>query len=206
MNTADRIIRDISMFIFVKDVPHAADAIFIPGSSRPELSEHAAALYCRGFAPVIVPSGKFSYQAERFAGPKFKRDAYSGEYETEWEFERDVLLKNGVPETAILREDQSTHTVDNALFTHQAVEAAGLVLRSAIICCKSYHARRCLMTYGWAFPGVELCICPVDTDGVTCDNWHLSANGRERVLGEVSKCGSYFKDVTELYSHAETHA
>ena len=199
MTIQERIIRDITDFIFLEDEPKPSDAIFIPGSAWPEMPEHAAELYRQGFTPVIVPSGKYSYKAGRFSGPKSKRGIYPGDYETEWEFERAVLIQNGVPERAILREDQSTHTVDKAFFTRKAVEAAGLAICSAMICCKPYHARRCLMTYGWAFPGVELRICPAAAEGLTRDNWHLTAHGRERVLGEVSKCGSYFKDVEELF-------
>ncbi len=205
MKTPERIIRDITDFIFLEDEPKPADAIFIPGSAWPEMPEHAARLYRQGLAPVIVPSGRYSYKAGRFAGPKSKQDVYSSDYETEWEFERAVLILNGVPESAILREDQSTHTVDNAFFTRKAVEDAGLTIRSAIICCKPYHARRCLMTYGWAFPGVELLICSAAAEGLTRDNWHMTEQGRARVLGEVSKCGSYFKDVVGLFTKNAQH-
>ena len=199
MTTQERIIHDITGFIFIKDEPRPADIIFIPGSSWPELSELAARFYREGLAPYVVPSGKYSYRCDCFTGPRFKCDVYHGNYASEWEFERAVLIQNGVPEEAILREDQSTHTVDNAFFTKKAVDMAGLTVRSAILCCKAYHARRCLMTYGWAFPGVDFIVCPVATQGIGYEDWHLTEDGRDKVLSEVSKCGSFFKEVRELF-------
>ena len=44
----DRIITDISDFIFVSDKPRKIDAVFLPGSSHPEQPEYAAELYKRG--------------------------------------------------------------------------------------------------------------------------------------------------------------
>ena len=45
-----------------------------------------------------------------------KKEIYGGDYETEWEFLKNVLLKNGVPEEAILMENQATFTYENANF------------------------------------------------------------------------------------------
>jgi hypothetical protein len=56
------------------------------------------------------------------------------------------------------------------------------------------------MTFGWAFPGVELIICPVETEGIARESWHSTAPGRERVLGEVSKCGGYFAEEAGAWS------
>ena len=200
MNTSERIIRDITDFIFVEDRLERADLIIIPGSSWPELSERAAELYHGGWAALILPTGKYGYQSGCFRGLKSKSDVYSGDYCTEWEFERHVLIKNGVPEEAILREDQSTHTVENAFCARRAADECGLTVKRAILCCKAFHARRCLMTFGWAFPETEFLLCPTVLEGVGRDTWHLTAYGRERVLGEVSKCGSYFQDVAELFA------
>lgn len=200
MNTAKRILDDITEFIFIEDEPARADIIFIPGCAWPRLAKRAAELYHAGYAPFVLPAGRFSYKRDRFDGPKTKQNVYDGQYGTEWEFLRDVLMKNGVPDQAILREDQSMHTVDNAFFSKRAVEERGLEVRSAILCCKAYHARRCLMTYGWAFPGVEFIVCSTETQGVNRQNWHATAYGRQTVLGEVSKCGGYLKDLVEMIS------
>ena len=53
----DRIISDISDYIFISDNPEKSDAIFLPGGSHPQQPEYAAKLYCKGFANYILPSG-----------------------------------------------------------------------------------------------------------------------------------------------------
>lgn len=42
---SNRIITDISNYIFVCDEPEKADAIFLPGGSHPEQLEYVAKLY-----------------------------------------------------------------------------------------------------------------------------------------------------------------
>jgi uncharacterized SAM-binding protein YcdF (DUF218 family) len=130
------------------------------------------------------------------------QDRYCGRYETEWDFERDVLIRNGVSEKAILMENHSGHTVENAFFSKETVDGLNLDIKAAIICCKAFHARRCLMTYGWAFPDTRFIICPVDTQGISRDNWYRTEYGREKVLSELAKCGSYFRDAVGLFSQA----
>jgi hypothetical protein len=63
---SNRIIADITDFIFVADEPRKADAIFIPSGSDPAPSELAAKLYADGFAPLIIPSGGVSVKTGKF--------------------------------------------------------------------------------------------------------------------------------------------
>ena len=44
----NKIISDISDYIFISDEPEKADAIFLPGGSHPEQPEYAAELYHKG--------------------------------------------------------------------------------------------------------------------------------------------------------------
>ena len=199
----NRILQDITDFIFIQDEPQPADIIFLPGCGYPQLSERAARLYRQGYAPWVLPTGAYSYKRDRFDGPKEGVDRYPGPYDTEWAFQRDVLVQNGVPDRAILREDRSQHTVDNARFSRQVTDAMGLEIHSAILCCKAYHARRALMTFSWFYPQTTFFVSPVETQGVARDNWHCSAQGREYVLGEVGKCGGYFQEAAMLWSGAQ---
>lgn len=64
----NRIITDISDFIFVSDTPRKVDAIFLPGGSHPEQPEYAAELYKRGFTPICIVSGGVSVKKQRFDG------------------------------------------------------------------------------------------------------------------------------------------
>ena len=56
----------ISDFIFVEDTPQKADVIFVPGGNYPDAAVHAAARYRQGFAPYILPSGKYSISVGKF--------------------------------------------------------------------------------------------------------------------------------------------
>jgi uncharacterized SAM-binding protein YcdF (DUF218 family) len=195
----DRIIADITDYIFVSDPPAPSDAIFVPGGVFASLAERAAELYGQGKAPFVIPAGRYSVKNGKFGGIKDKPEIYSGDYATECEFYTDVLLKNGVPSSAILCEDRSMHTRDNAFFSRELCDTAGIQVNRGIICCTSFHARRCLMLYKLAFPEAEILISPVDCYGITRDNWYRSSYGVERVMGELARCGSQFVDDIKNY-------
>ena len=101
---------EITKYIFAEDMLQKADIILIPGNAYPQNAERAAALYRQGYAPYILPSGKYSTLVGHFAGVLDRADRYNKEYKTEWEFLKDVLVQNGVDESAILKEDQATFT------------------------------------------------------------------------------------------------
>lgn len=197
----DRIITDISDYIFVSDEPQKVDAIFLPGGSHPEQPEYAAELYCKGFAKWLIPAGGLSVKLGRWQGVRSKADIYNGDYGSDCEFFTDVLLKNGVPQSAIIGEDKSGHTRDNAFLSRKAVDEAGIEIKTAMIVCKAFHARRCLMLYQMAFPDVKLIVCPVHCYDITKDNWYKSEYGIDRVLGELARCGNQFvSDIKEYLS------
>ena len=108
-----------------------------------------------GFAPYVLPSGRYSTVLGHFAGVQDLAEQYGGNYETEWEFLRTVLQKNGVPEKAILREDKATYTYENALRSREVTDAAGIEVKKAILCCRNLHARRCILYYQLVYPRSE---------------------------------------------------
>ena len=188
----ERVINDISDFIFVEDMPQKVDAIFLPGGSHPEQPEYAAELYKKGIAPTLIVSGGVSVKKQKFDGVKSKSDIYSKEYKTDCEFLTDVLNINGVPMSAIYGEDKSGHTRDNAFFSRIVADKNGLEIKTAIIVCKAFHARRCLMLYGLAFPDTNFYVCPIVCMGINKDNWYKTEQGIDRVLGELARCGNQF--------------
>lgn len=188
----NRIITDITNFIFVEDKPQNADAIFLPGGSHPEQPEYAAELYKQGIAPILIVSGGVSVKKQKFDGVKSKADIYNKDYKTDCEFLTDALNINGVPKSAIYGEDKSRHTRDNAFFSKDVVDENGLEIKTAIIVCKAFHACRCLMLYSLAFPDTKFYVCPVVCMGITKDNWYKSEQGIDRVLGELARCGNQF--------------
>ncbi len=195
----DRIITDISNFIFVSDQPETADAIFLPGGSHPQQPEYAAELYHKGYAKWLVPSGGISVKRDKWPGVRSKADIYNGDYQSDCAFFTDVLLKNGVPVSAIIGEDRSGHTRDNAFFSRKATDEKGLEIKTGLIVCKAFHARRCLMLYQLAFPDASFKVCPVHCYSITKENWYQSAEGIDRVLGELARCGNQFVEDIRQY-------
>ena len=176
---------------------------FYSGSGFPQLGEEAASLYHRDYAPYILPSGKYSILNRTFGGVQEKEELYSGKYETEWEFLKEVLLKNQVPESAVLREDQATYTYENAIYSRQVTDSLGMEIRRAILCCKPYHARRSLLYYQLLYPDTRFLVCPVRESDVTRENWYLTEEGTRIVLGEIERIGVQFHEIMREMREAD---
>lgn len=189
----------LTEFIFVNDKPEKSDVIFIPGSRYGELAVRAAELYQEGMAPVVIPSGKYSVVKGYFEGPLTPASYVGKSYETESDFFAGVLKDHGVPHEAILREKQAVFTYENAIYSRALLEKQGIYREGepfrAIIVCQAFHARRSLLYYQLVFPDVKFCVCPVNTQGITRENWYKSAEKIDVVLGEVQRCGSQFYDI-----------
>lgn len=167
----------ITEFMFFETNIVPADVIMIPGGSHPQLMEKAAELFHQGFAPYILPSGSST--------PNVKT--------TEWEFLRDIGIALGVPENAILREDKATNTFENSRFSRHVLQQVGIRPSKAILACKSYHARRALLTYQVDFSDTTFMVAPVtDKTGTTKENWFLDKKKITIVMKELTKVGQYF--------------
>lgn len=176
------VIACITRWLFVEQPPQHADVIFITGSPFAQPARRAAALYLQGYAPVVLPSGN------RWL---FHGAGYAGE-PSEWQVMHDDLAAAGVPEGAILREDRARHTVDNARLSARACREHDVAVRTAILCCQAYHARRCLQDYSREFPGACIIICPAVTRNIAVDNWFRSIGGVFKVTTELLKCTRLF--------------
>lgn len=190
-----KFIKDITDFIFLEDEPEKVDAIFIPGGSYPEIAERAAGIWGKGYSPFILPSGKYSVKRGYFPGVQTKTNIYNKDYKTEWEFLKDVLVINGVDENAILREDKATNTYENAIFSKKVTDNKKLNIQKAVICCKSFHARRCLMYYQLLYQQTQFIICPAEIRGINKENWFKTDYGINTVMGELARCGNQFAEI-----------
>lgn len=192
-------IKEITSFIFVEDKPEKADIIFVPGSSWPEPAERAAELWLGGYASYILPSGKYSMSRGHFPGSVTKQHKYNKIYKTEWEFMKDIAISYGVKESSIIKEDKAEWTKQNAFNSRAVTDEMNLNIKKAIICCKSFHAKRCLMFYSWAYPETKFYVCPVDIDGINKDNWFKTEAGIDNVMGELSRLGGQFKKAIPFF-------
>ena len=191
--------REIADFIFLQDEPRPADILFIPGNAFAAPSERAAALYREGFAPLVLPSGRYAIASGAFAGQQPGARSYPGTFETEWAFMRHVLVQNGVPEAAILREDEATYTYQNAIYSRRRTDALRLNIRRGIICCRSVHARRAKTYYQTLYPEASLLVCPAPDSDITRENWTRTPEGIDAVLGELERCGAQFHEILKGY-------
>ncbi|MBR3608151.1 MAG: YdcF family protein [Lachnospiraceae bacterium] len=190
-----KFLQDITEFIFLQDKPKKADVIFIPGSNEGDLARRAAELYHEGYAPLIVPSGKYA----KWIGHNLVK-----EYETESDYFEAILLHEGVPKEAVLKEREATYTYENAIFTKKLLEKRGIEVKTAILCPQAYHARRSKLYYQVLFPDTEILVCPTVTKGISRENWFKSPEKIDKVLSELERCGSQFHEIVEQYGRMET--
>ena len=162
-----KFLRDITEFIFLEDLPEKADLIIVPGNTWPQPARRAAALYHEGMAPYIVVSGRYSKGQQTFAGAACEGDRYKGAYMTEADFLTDVLIREGVPETAVLQERKAEFTLENARYIRRLLEEKKMT-------------------------DVEFLMCPAVTQGISRCRWMESQKGLATVLGELRRCGEQF--------------
>ena len=64
----EQFLKTAEEFIFVENEPEKADIIFVPGNGYPHMAERAAELYRNGYAPYVLPSGRYSVVTGKFSG------------------------------------------------------------------------------------------------------------------------------------------
>lgn len=185
----------ITEFIFVQNSPSPSDIIFVPGGVYGEVALHAAELYHRKLAPLILVSGKYSILTDRFTGAVSPAPFTRNPYTCESDFLGDILLQNGVPEAAIIYERRASYTYENAKFSKTLVNEQDIHVHSAILSCQAYHARRCLLYYQEQFPDTDFYVSPVETRGINRNSWHSSPEQIDIVLQELERCGSQFHEI-----------
>lgn len=173
-------IEEITEFIFVNDKPVCADAVFVVGGSLPQAAEIAAELYKKGYSDKIFIGGKYSIKRDCFPIP---------EYKTEYDFYKDILIQNGICEDDIYGENESTYTKQNAEFAQRVAAENNLDIHKALIVCKSFHAKRCLLFYQTYFPDTDFFVVPFDGFNISKNNWYKTEYGVNRVFGEIERIG-----------------
>ena len=170
----------VTEIVFVKDELKKSDIILIAGGSRAELAEEAFRLFKAGIADYILVSG----------GKNKKLTSH----ETECDFLCDILIQKGVPEVQLIREDQASNTVENAIFSKQKCKERNMIIKSAILVCKAYHSRRCKMTYQIHMDDtIDFCVSPIiDERNISSENWFKDDSKKKLVLSELYKIGTYF--------------
>jgi uncharacterized SAM-binding protein YcdF (DUF218 family) len=129
-----------------------ADAIFVLGSSDTRVAEYAAKLYLEGWAPLLIFSGNTGHRTGPGGG---SRDLWGM---SEAEKFASIAKEMGVPESAMLLEDQSANTGENILFTKVLLEKKNLHPKKLILIQKPYMERRTYATFMKQWPGMEFVV------------------------------------------------
>lgn len=123
--------------------------LYWDGSAGPALtrrSAQGAELYRQGIADTIICTGGVAPSRPRSEAAAC----------------REVLLRYGVPESAILLEERSRSTEENAIYTRDIMQDAGFT--SAVVVSDSYHMLR--SEYLFNQQGIEISLSPVSSDEI----------------------------------------
>ena len=124
-----------------------ADVIFALGSHDIRVAERAAELYLQGYAPLIVFSGGFGVRASENDWTRPEAAVFA-------ERAREI----GVPEEALLLEEQSSNTGENILFTQQLLQEKGISPKKMILVQKPYMERRTFATFSKQWPEMDFLV------------------------------------------------
>ena len=189
----------ITDFIFIENEPEPADVIFIPGGPCGEIAQHAAELYHHGYAPLLIPSGSHSILDSVYRGAQSPEKYRGLEFPTEADFFAAILIENGVPEEHIQPERQASFTYENAIYSRKLTDSLGLNVRTALLSCQAYHARRALLYYQALFPDTRILVTPTVTQGIRQEDWFEHPETIDLVLKELEHCGSQFHEILKKY-------
>ncbi|MDY0019434.1 MAG: YdcF family protein [Anaerolineae bacterium] len=160
------------------DAPCQADAIVvIGGDHKPDRVRRAVELYQQGYAPVVIIS----------AGTQV---AEGEEILPEAEVMRRQAVAMGMPESALLIEDQSQSTFQNAYYTAELLRARGY--DSILLVTSTYHSRRAGHIFGEVFEAtVSISVQPSPADPCAIC-WWFHADQARVVLYEYYNWGRYW--------------
>jgi uncharacterized SAM-binding protein YcdF (DUF218 family) len=123
--------------------PRAADVMVVCGTNDIRVAYHAADLYQRGLAPLIVCTGGIAHMDDILA---------TGWDESEAEVYGRTLRGQGIPKDRILLEPQSTNTGENIRFTRRLLAEHGISPGNALIVVKPFMERRTAATWAVEWP------------------------------------------------------
>ncbi len=103
-------------------------------------------LFKKGMAEWILPSGRYSVVNGKFSGV-LEKAMFIIRIWNRMGISQGCSYKKRCSGSKILKEDQATLRMRNAIYSRQVTDHAELEIERAILCCKSYHSRRCLMYY-----------------------------------------------------------
>jgi uncharacterized SAM-binding protein YcdF (DUF218 family) len=126
--------------------PERSDCILVLGSHDLRVAERGAELFLQGFAPLLIFSGGLG---------NFTKETWT---RSEADLFADIANNMGVPESSILRENKSTNTGENILFTQKLLQQHQLNPTSFLVVQKPYMERRSYATFKKHWPDKKLLV------------------------------------------------
>lgn len=127
-------------YLGMHQTPEKADVIVGFGNFNDNIARRAAELYLQGYAPKILFTGGLGRNTKNLLPePEAARFAR-------------VAMECGVPEADILREDRSTNTKENILFTREMLERLGLKHEKIVGVHQPFMERRICAAMGVYWP------------------------------------------------------
>jgi uncharacterized SAM-binding protein YcdF (DUF218 family) len=120
-----------------------ADAIFVFGHIDPRVAEQAARVYGLGKAPKIIVSGKGRKEI-----PGHKNEA---------QFYANILKRAGVPESALILEEEAMNSLENVILGMDACHKKGFYPKSLILVAMPPLLRRSRAVFKKHFPEIAVC-------------------------------------------------
>ena len=199
----------------LRDRLQKADAIVTAAGTRGNIEfldskvRTAVHLYKQGWAPLLIFTGRFSAAVTdtpqlipveelelavthgRLEQRDIPRAAVSWDTSLGAHYMREQAIKLGVPAEAIIAEDQSLHTLENAKFTacilHQKQAARVILVTSP------FHQLRTFLTFSKVLQNdhIEIANYYADTGEWNPITWFFSSENRQLVSSELSRIQKY---------------
>lgn len=170
----------ITKIVFYAPAAEPSDLIFVFSNSRGDW-QGVASLYASGYAPLILASGHSGRSTELVTNSEASR------------IEQD-LISYGVPEAAILIEEESTNTLENVVLSKRLLESRAILPVSILYVCLNGHSGRCYLTLKKHFPKTKLTAWTYyyeGMEGVGANNWMHHSKASRKVYAEYQRIIAY---------------
>jgi hypothetical protein len=176
------ILKEVTNYLNPYKEIQKSDIIFVFGGKDINRIKKGIELYKLGFAPKILVSGRSPFYVEAYGISEAERF-------------KDRAIKSGIPEEAILIENQSVNISDNIKRSLDLLDEKQIPYKSIIQVIAWYAQRRAwgtLMRY--SVNGTESqMVNPESSDPeLTRDNWYKTKKGIEIVINEFFKMRPVF--------------
>jgi len=145
-------------YLSVGDIPQKADAIFVFGHFLREVPLHAAELYKQGFAPTVLIAGR-------------KTRYIPEDVENEAQYFKEIMIAHGVPEEAVVLNEQSTNTLEDTVMGMQTLSQKGITPKKVLLVAYVPLLRRAKATFAKQFPEVEALAIPYEIKDLEDEFW-----------------------------------